>query len=37
MAVDLAQNMSTTEAAAKYGVSAGAISQFRVRFKKLFE
>jgi hypothetical protein len=37
LALDLAQNMSTTEAAAKYGVTPGAISQFRVRFKKLFD
>jgi hypothetical protein len=37
LASDLAQNMSTTEAAAKYGVSAGRISQFRREFKQLFD
>lgn len=37
LALDLAQNMTTTEAAAKYGVTPGAISQFRARFKKLFD
>jgi hypothetical protein len=37
LAMDLAQGMSTTEAAAKYNRSAGAISQFRRRFKVLFD
>jgi hypothetical protein len=37
MAVDLAYGMSTTEAAAKYGLSQGRISQFRREFKQLFD
>jgi hypothetical protein len=37
LAVDLAQGMSTTEAATKYNRSPGAISQFRRRFKVLFD
>jgi len=37
LAMDLAQGMSTTEAAAKYNRSPGAISQFRTRFKLLFD
>ena len=37
IALDLANGMSTTEAAAKYSRSPGAISQFRNRFKLLFD
>jgi hypothetical protein len=37
LALDLAQGMTTTEAAAKYNRSPGAISQFRRRFKILFD
>lgn len=37
MAVDLAGGMTTTEAAAKYGLSPGRISQFRREFKDLFD
>ncbi len=37
MAVDLASGMSTTEAAEKYGLSPGRISQFRREFKALFD
>jgi hypothetical protein len=37
MALDLAQNMTTTEAAAKYGLSPGRISQFRREFKDKFD
>ena len=37
LACDLAAGMSTTEAAAKYNRSPGAISQFRTRFKLLFD
>lgn len=37
LAIDLASGMSTTEAAAKYNRSPGAISQFRNRFKLLFD
>ena len=37
LALDLAQGMTTTEAAAKYNRSPGAISQFRNRFKLLFD
>jgi hypothetical protein len=37
MALDLAGGMSTTECAAKYGLSAGRISQFRREFKDLFD
>ena len=37
LALDLANGMSTTEAAAKYNRSAGAISQCRTRFKLLFD
>jgi hypothetical protein len=37
IAVDLAGGMATAEAAEKYGVTAGAISQFRRRFKQLFD
>lgn len=37
MAFDLATGMTTSEVAEKYGVTAGAISQFRSRFKDLFE
>jgi len=37
LALDLATSMSTTDAARKHNRSAGAISQFRLRFKKLFD
>lgn len=37
MAFDLATGMTTSEVAEKYGVTAGAISEFRSRFKELFE
>jgi len=37
IAADLATGMATTEAAEKYGVTLGAISQFRARFKQLFD
>jgi hypothetical protein len=37
MAVDLAGGMTTTEAAQKYGLSSGRISQFRREFKSLFD
>jgi hypothetical protein len=37
MAVDLAEGMSTTEAAEKYDLSMGRISQFRREFKDLFD
>jgi len=37
LALDLAQNMTTTEAAAKYDLSPGRISQFRREFKELFD
>jgi len=37
MAVDLAGGMSTSEAAKKYSLSAGRISQFRKEFKGLFD
>lgn len=37
MAVDLATGMTTGEAAEKYGLSAGRISQFRKEFKQLFD
>lgn len=37
LACDLAWGMTTKEAADKYGVTPGAISQFRVRFKLLFD
>lgn len=37
LAFDLAGGMSTTEAAAKYNRTPGAISQFRNRFKLLFD
>jgi hypothetical protein len=37
LAADLASGVSTSEAASEYGVTPGAISQFRVRFKKLFD
>jgi hypothetical protein len=37
IALDLAMGMGTGEVAQKWGVSAGAISQFRTRFKLLFE
>jgi hypothetical protein len=37
MAVDLAGGMSTTEAAEKYRLSPGRISQFRREFKELFD
>ena len=37
MAADLASGMGTGEVAKKYGVSAGAVSQFRTRFKVLLE
>jgi hypothetical protein len=37
MAADLAGGMTTTEAAAKYGLSPGRISQFRREFKDLFD
>lgn len=37
MAADLASGMSTSEAARKHGVTPGAVSQFRTRFKMLLE
>jgi hypothetical protein len=37
MAVDLASGMSTSEAATKYSLSPGRISQFRREFKVLFD
>jgi hypothetical protein len=37
IAADLATGMATMDAAAKYNVTAGAISQFRKRFKQLFD
>jgi hypothetical protein len=37
IAADLATGMATSEAAAKYNVTPGAISQFRARFKYLFD
>lgn len=37
LAADLAVGMTTSEAAKKYGVTPGAVSQFRVRFKALFD
>ena len=37
MAIDLAWGMTTKAAAKKYGVTPGAVSQFRARFKKLFD
>lgn len=37
LAMDLAAGMTTTEAAKSYGVSPGAVSQFRSRFRKLYE
>lgn len=37
LAADLAVGMTTSEVAAKYGVTPGAVSQFRVRFKALFD
>jgi transposase len=37
MALDLAGGMSTTEAAKKYDLSPGRISQFRREFKELFD
>lgn len=37
LAADLASGVSTGEAAEKYGVTPGAISQFRARFKELFD
>jgi hypothetical protein len=37
MALDLAGGMSTTEAATKYNLSPGRISQFRRLFKSLFD
>lgn len=37
LALDLAQGMTTTDAARKYSVTPGAISQFRARFKQLFD
>ena len=37
LAIDLAEGMSTTEAAAKYKRTPGAISQFRRRFKVLLD
>jgi hypothetical protein len=37
MAMDLAENRSTTEVAEKYGVSAGRVSQFRREFKTAFD
>jgi hypothetical protein len=37
MAADLASGMTTTEAAREHGVTPGAVSQFRVRFKVLLE
>jgi hypothetical protein len=37
LALDLAQGMTTSEAAQKYNRTPGAISQFRTRFKVLFD
>ena len=37
MALDLATGMGTGEVAQRWGVSAGAVSQFRSRFKLLFD
>jgi hypothetical protein len=37
MATDLASGMTTAEVARKHGVSAPAVSQFRIRFKVLLE
>jgi len=37
MAVDLAQNMTTTDAAKKYHLSMGRISQYRRHLKRLFD
>jgi hypothetical protein len=37
MSLDLAAGMTTSEAALKYGVSAGRVSQWRRRFKDLFD
>lgn len=37
LALDLAQGMTTSEAAAKYERTPGAVSQFRRRFKILFD
>ena len=37
LALDLAGSMTTSEAAEKHGVTPGAISQFRSRFKKWYD
>jgi hypothetical protein len=37
MAADLMTGTTTTECAAKFKVTPGAVSQFRTRFKELFE
>ena len=37
LALDLAGNMTTSEAAEKHGVTPGAISQFRSRFKQWYD
>jgi hypothetical protein len=37
LAEDLSSGMTTAEAAQRYGVTAGAISHFRVRFRELFD
>lgn len=37
MAADLASGMTTIEVARKNGVTPGAVSQFRTRFKSLFD
>lgn len=37
MAADLMGGMTTTECAARHGVTPGAVSQFRTRFRDLFE
>lgn len=37
MALDLASGMGTGEVAKKHGVTSGAVSQFRTRFKLLFD
>ena len=37
LALDLAGNMTTSEAAEKHGVTSGAISQFRSRFKRWYD
>ena len=37
IALDLAAGMTTTDAAAKYGVTPGRISQFRREFKTMFD